>query len=150
MVAQLLAPVVMLPLILVVRCLTFLFKELFYKLLYDDLGDGSWNGVLPPLELFVSIVELGRRIMTMLLRPVQVGTRSIVYALKRIQQELSVIIRQVLKPVVMTPHLFNERNFLIRLLELAPDGFAKKGAIDAIVNALDRKARRRPLVSAWG
>jgi len=149
MIAQLLAPVVMLPLILVVRCLSFLFKELYYKLIYDDLGDGPMNGVLPPLEMFVSFVALGLRIMTMLFRPVKLGTRAIAHALKRIQQECSVLFRTILKPIVRKPSLFNERNFLIQLIQLDDPNLPTQGAIPAIVDVLTRKSSRTPIVTDW-
>lgn len=121
-IAQLLAPIISLPVLIITKLLKFLFKELYYKLIYDNLSDGNTNGILPPLELLVSIVQIAYTILKTLLRPVKLTTTVILHSIHRILQEVFVIIKRFLiKPIIQEPKNFNGDNFLMKVIVFAQD-----------------------------
>jgi len=118
MIAQLIAPVVSLPLLIVYKLLKFVWKELIYKLVSDDLRPFSFeiNTALPlPFELLLSLTKIGYHLLKLLFRPIKMATSEIIYGLRRILQTMSLIIKPLTLYIVKNS-TFRAYNFLMKIV----------------------------------
>ena len=141
MLAQLLAPLVSLPLLVVTQILKVLWREAWCKCAYDDLSTGPFGGVCPPLEALASLVQLAYLVLRLLFRPVMMPVRTILYAMQRILQETAKLLKSALFwPLMQTPRRFSGSNFLMKLVAHS------KGIADAKIRRVVRTARYKQMV----